>query len=145
MFRHLGAGLLCAALWMVTFPLSAACRDGLLSSTPQEIRNHDAVLVFAPAPGAIKVGQHFSLDVRLCSATGASTGNTKLRFLKVDANMPAHRHGMNYLTTVRLIGRGIYRAEGLMFHMPGVWRLIFEVDSGAGTPAMRLTHELLLE
>ncbi len=143
MFRHLGALLLCPALWMISLSVSAACGDGLPSATRQEIRGSDAVLVFAPVPGPIAVGQHFSLDVRLCPATAAT--KTQLRLLKVDADMPAHRHGMNYLATVRLTGAGAYRAEGLMFHMPGVWRLSFDVDGGAGTPPKRWTHELLLE
>jgi hypothetical protein len=128
---------------MVALPVSAACGEGLPSATRQEIRAKDAVLVFAPQPGPITVGKHFSLDVRLCSAAAAA--NTKFRLLKVDADMPAHRHGMNYLATVRSAGAGAYRAEGLMFHMPGVWRLTFDVDAGAAAPPLRLTHELWLE
>jgi hypothetical protein len=145
MIRHFGAALLGSALWGAAPQVIAMCSDGLPAATRQHIRTQDAVLVFAPVAGPINVGQHFSLDVRLCSATGAAAANTKLRLLKVDADMPAHRHGMNYLATVRLRGAGAYRAEGLMFHMPGVWRLSFDVDGGEGTAAYRLTHELLLE
>ena len=143
MFRQFGAALLGSALWGAAPPVSAMCGDDLPAATRQHIRAQDAVLVFAPVPGTITVGKHFSLDVRLCSA--AATANTKLRLLKVDADMPAHRHGMNYLATVRSAGAGAYRAEGLMFHMPGVWRLSFDVDGGAGTAAHRLTHDLPLE
>jgi hypothetical protein len=145
LFRVVHAALWGSVLWMATPPARAACGDGLSAATRQDIRAQDAVLVFAPLPGPITVGKHFSLDVRLCSATGAAAAKTKLRLLKVDADMPAHRHGMNYLATVRSTGAGAYRADGLMFHMPGVWRLSFDVDGGAGTVAHRLTHELLLE
>ena len=147
MFRHLRARQLCPVLWMAALPVSAACGKDLPSATRQEIRAKDVVLVFASQPGPITVGKHFSLDVRLCSAAAAA--NTKLRLLKVDADMPVHRHGMNYLAAVRLQvrsqGAARYQAEGLMFHMPGVWRLTFDVDAGAAAPPMRLTHELLLE
>ena len=143
--RAVHATLWGSVLWMATLPVSAACGDGLPSATRQEIRAHDAVLVFAPVAGPVTVGKHFSLDVRLCSATGASATNTPLRLLKVGADMPAHRHGMNYQASVRSVGAGVYRVEGLMFHMPGLWRFSFDVDGGHGTAAQRLTHELLLE
>ena len=45
--------------------------------------------------------------------------------------MPAHRHGMNYRATVSTLSPGVYRAEGLMFHMPGRWRVIFDRRSKA--------------
>ena len=33
---------------------------------------------------------------------------------------------MNYRPSVTPQGAGRYRAEGLMFHMPGRWELVFE-------------------
>lgn len=123
----------------------AACGDGLPAATRQEVRSNEAVLMFAPVAGPITVGQHFSLDVRLCSRVDVPAANTKLRLLKVDADMPAHRHGMNYLAAVRALGAGRFRADGLMLHMPGVWRFSFDVEMGASTPPLRLTHEILLE
>jgi hypothetical protein len=44
--------------------------------------------------------------------------------------MPAHRHGMNYKTSVSGKGSGRYRVEGLMFHMPGHWEFAFDVVIG---------------
>jgi cytochrome c peroxidase len=41
--------------------------------------------------------------------------------------MPEHRHGMNYAPEVKPLGPGRWRAEGLMFHMPGKWEFVFEV------------------
>ena len=41
--------------------------------------------------------------------------------------MPEHRHGMNYAPEVKAVGPGRWRAEGLMFHMPGKWVLVFEI------------------
>ena len=77
------------------------------------------------------------------SASGAlrSASQPPPGALKVDAEMPAHRHGMNYRTTVQSLGGGRWRADGLMFHMPGRWRFLFELDR-AGQPPLRLTQDL---
>jgi hypothetical protein len=62
--------------------------------------------------------------------------------VRVDADMPAHRHGMNYRATVTPLVDGRFTAQGLMFHMPGRWRFIFDLATPAGT--QRLTHEVEL-
>ena len=56
--------------------------------------------------------------------------------------MPSHGHGMNYRPTVAALGGGRYRAEGLMFHMPGQWELTFIVQSAGASE--RITHTLVL-
>jgi cytochrome c peroxidase len=62
--------------------------------------------------------------------------------VKVDAQMPEHRHGMNYAPEVKALGPGRWRAEGLMFHMPGKWAFIFEVRAAGKTD--RMTGEFQL-
>jgi hypothetical protein len=37
---------------------------------------------------------------------------------------------MNYRAGVTVVKPGTYRAEGLLFHMPGRWDLTFDVVSG---------------
>jgi hypothetical protein len=71
---------------------------------------------------AVEVAKHFSVDVTACPKTGQPQPDA----LKVDAQMPEHRHGMNYVPTVKALGPGRWHAEGLMFHMPGRWELAFE-------------------
>ncbi len=74
----------------------------------------------------IRVGQPFSIRVRVCGEgiTGVS----------VDADMPAHRHGMNYRPQpgpLETLPTGVARHfEGLLFHMPGEWRVRFVVERG---------------
>ena len=87
-----------------------------------------------PAVRPLPVGRHFALEVQLCGTAPAVSA------LRVDADMPAHRHGMNYRTTVQALGTGRWRAEGLMLHMPGRWRFIVEFDTSGGV--QRLTHEV---
>jgi hypothetical protein len=93
-------------------------------------------LVYKLLPDPVPVGQHFAIDVLLCPK-----GNAALPAeLRVDATMPEHKHGMNYRPTVKAPAPGQYRAEGLMFHMPGRWELVFELR-GSGPP-LRLTQSL---
>jgi cytochrome c peroxidase len=56
--------------------------------------------------------------------------------------MPEHRHGMNYAPAVKPLGPGRWRAEGLMFHMPGKWEFLFEVRGAGNTD--RLVSQFLL-
>lgn len=46
-----------------------------------------------------------------------------VEIVDVDAQMPTHRHGMNYRPRLTALGPGRARADALMLHMPGPWRL----------------------
>ena len=92
-------------------------------------------LAYAASPS---VGEFFALEVAAC----AKPGNALPEELKVDAQMPEHRHGMNYAPAVRRLAPGRWLAEGLMFHMPGRWQLVFELR-GSGT-SERLSQVLQL-
>jgi cytochrome c peroxidase len=52
--------------------------------------------------------------------------------------MPAHRHGMNYVPTVKRLRPGRWRAAGLMLHMPGEWELVFTLEGE------RMAHPVVL-
>jgi hypothetical protein len=93
-------------------------------------------LAYVPQPAPLASGRHFGLDIVVCPRAGTPLPVA----LRVDADMPAHRHGMNYRATVRVLGDGRYRAEGLMLHMPGRWRLLFDVS--ADGRLQRLVHEV---
>lgn len=92
---------------------------------------------FRTDPAKLDIGSFFSLEAVACAKPGAMppTG------LKVDAQMPAHRHGMNSRATVEQIAPGKFVARGLMFHMPGVWQFAFDVQ-GADGAAERATRDL---
>jgi cytochrome c peroxidase len=87
---------------------------------------------------AIAVGRHFALELAVCAKDGGPLPES----VKVDAHMPEHRHGMNYLPELRPLGAGRWRAEGLMFHMPGRWEFVFELR--AGGVSERLAHPYAL-
>ena len=96
------------------------------------------VVAWRADPSPIAVSRHFALDIVVCAKPGAQPPQT----LRVDATMPAHRHGMNYRPTIAAMGAGRFRAEGLMFHMPGAWELAFDVAGGDGTERVRVPYEL---
>jgi hypothetical protein len=119
----------------------AACGDSLPAAGRQVLDRPGLQLAYAPQGGSMPLGRIFSLDIEVCApADGAAPA---LR--RVDADMPAHRHGMNYRSTLRTLEPGRYVAQGLMLHMPGRWRLIFELAAPPGQPVQRITQELTVE
>ena len=85
------------------------------------------------------VGQHFVVDFAVCPRDSAAAPQA----VRVDANMPEHRHGMNYRAGVAPKAPGLYRAEGLLFHMRGRWELTFDVVTASRTE--RLASTLRIE
>jgi hypothetical protein len=84
------------------------------------------------------LGKHFALETIVCTKPGAAP-----KSLRVDAQMPEHRHGMNYRPAVTATAPGTYRAEGMLFHMPGRWDIAFDVVVGGRSE--RLTSTLRVE
>lgn len=80
-------------------------------------------LALVTDPQVIRPGQFFAVIVAVCPKDEA----TVIETLRVDAQMPEHRHGMNYAPRVVATALGRYRAEGLMFHMPGRWEFIVDL------------------
>ena len=124
-------------LWLA-FAAALACKGVAACIPPLEgTRLESPRFVLAFKPEAISVAQHFALDVAVCAKTG-----TAIDSIKIDAHMPEHRHGMNYAPSLKPLGPGRWRAEGLMFHMPGKWEFLFEVRAAGSTD--RMAHALLL-
>jgi hypothetical protein len=102
------------------------------------IDGREVVVLYRTVPPAIEVGRHFAVEALVCAQPSAPVAA-----VRVDARMPEHRHGMNYRARVSSRGEGLYRAEGLLFHMPGRWHLLFDVERGGRTE--RLEAEVTLE
>jgi hypothetical protein len=132
-------GIVSATLLAVSAAGAAApCGADLRGAQVVESANY--TLVYRSAPAKIAVGRHFALDIAAC-AKGAAAAPASL---SVDAFMPAHGHGMNYKPAVtKAAPANRFRAEGLMFHMPGRWDFYFDVQSAGKNE--RLTHSILLE
>lgn len=96
-------------------------------------------LSFRTRPAQVAVGKPFAVDLVVCPRDGEA----RIGEVRVDAHMPEHRHGMNYRPSVKAAtGPGHYRAEGLVFHMPGRWQYLFDISDGSGHE--RLTRDTLL-
>jgi hypothetical protein len=91
-------------------------------------------VAFRLVPPAPALSKHFSVEVAICPKGGAPEPEA----LRVDARMPAHGHGMNYTAQVKSLGGARYRADGLLFHMPGQWEFLFDVV--IGKTAERVTY-----
>jgi hypothetical protein len=100
----------------------------------QTLRDGDLSAAWWPEPATITVGQPFVLQLQLCPAQAV--------LLRVDATMPEHRHGMNYKPSLKALGGGRWRAEGLLWHMAGRWEL--RLDVRAGGAERRLLHSITL-
>jgi hypothetical protein len=129
------AGALCIAA-TVARGADGHCGQSL-GDNATRLAESGVVLVFKPSIVPIPVGQPFGVDFVLCPSTPAPDE------VRVDALLPEHRHGMNYRASVRSLGAQRYRAEGLLFHMPGRWDLIFDVRRG--NTVLRLSQALQLE
>jgi hypothetical protein len=113
---------LAVALALAASPAVAACDPAF----PLQTGAGDLTASVRPTPKAIQVGEPFGLEIALCKLGVA--GPPALQ--RVDAEMPAHRHGMNYRPTLVALGGGRWRADGLMFHMPGRWDVTLDIAGG---------------
>jgi YtkA-like len=129
--------VLALALW-AGGSVALACGEGL-ARPARRIEDAQVLLVYRTAPDPVKAGRHFAIDFAVCPRGRVAAPDE----VRVDAHMPEHKHGMNYKPSVTALGNGLYRAEGLMFHMPGRWELVFELR-GAGTP-QRLAQTLQID
>ena len=132
-----GTAAIAGVLMLAASADARACGEALPPPTDR-IANARYEIVFAARPDPIATGKHFSLDIAVCPRDGAPAPTA----LRVDAVMPEHRHGMNYRPEVTARDAGIYRANGLMFHMPGRWDILFDLVTGSGTERLSATKRI---
>ncbi len=119
-----------AALWLglagLMVPAMAALAACPLPAPALQQGSVQAAWAVDGAP--IAVGRHFAIELKLCPLDAV--------LVRVDATMPEHRHGMNYRPSLKPLGDGRWRAEGLMFHMPGQWELRLDVRAAGRTETL---------
>lgn len=125
---------------LLTAPLSLGCAaalactpgpDGMKMTGPSDT---SPVVLIKTKPETPPVSQPFLADIRLCE------GADKVERVSIDATMPAHRHGMNYKPTLKKLSADRYEVEGMLFHMPGVWR--FHVTLTVDGKPHRYVHDV---
>ena len=93
----------------------------------------DLLLELEPRP--VGVSAPVQAQITTCVDDGVS-----IEAVYIDATMPLHRHGMNYRPEMNQTGEKAYRASGLFFHMPGLWRI--EVSVRADGKTLRFVHDI---
>lgn len=121
--------LLLSAAWLLLCSPAWACLPGFENAA--KLSNKDLSLSYRSDPAPIPLGKPFALEIAVCPPP---------RGLAVDAHMPAHRHGMNYRPSIRDLGNGRYRAEGLVLHMPGAWELVFDIEGESSRARLTAPH-----
>lgn len=125
--------------WLVCGAAAAQTCGAEIAGTKRVVEDARYTVAYTTTPSRIAVGEHFVVDFAVCPRVGAPAPQS----VRVDANMPEHRHGMNYRAGVVAVSPGVYRAEGLLFHMRGRWDLTFDVVDGSRTD--RLSSRIELE
>ena len=123
---------------VLAWPAWADCPLDLGRGTGWVVFSDHYMIAFRPEPMRIEVGEPFALLFNICTKDG-----NPAELVAVEATMPEHKHGMNYRPTIVAAGDGRYRAEGMVFHMPGRWEVAMDVR--AGEESERLTHEIILK
>lgn len=96
------------------------------SASYEELRETtlgDMTVAWAPTPDPIPFNDYFDVTVTLSQGGSAKPGEA----VAIDAQMPAHGHGMTVVPTVTDNGDGSYTGTGLLFAMEGHWQLLVDV------------------
>ena len=110
-----------AALLLASTGLAQGCEPPALAGA-QRVESARHVLAYRVAPAPTPLNAPFAVEFSICARNGGAVPIAKL-----DAWMPAHRHGMNYRPSLSSPAPCLIRAEGLLFHMPGRWELLFDI------------------
>lgn len=114
-------------LWPL-LPVTAVIADCPLEADNSR-RDGDYTYSVTTVPAAVRVGEHFSLAVRVCEKDRPLSAD-----IAVDAVMPAHGHGMNYAPSVVRTGEGEFLAHGMLLHMPGHWQFVIDLGAAGKAP-----------
>lgn len=130
-----------------TEPAGASCCDCVLTGLARQVVSKPMTLsgesksysvTAKTADGTIPLNEPFVLDVTLAAKPGAAP----IEAVQVNADMPAHGHGMNTKPRITALGGGKWRAEGMLFHMPGEWEVYVYVGEGQTMERIALPAKL---
>ena len=133
-WRRAGA-LAALALALALAPGAAAPTGECELQGARVIESPRYALAYRTTPAALRVGEHFSVELRVCPRGSAAAGPPRPA---ANAHMPEHRHGMNYRPDMVAQGKGRFRSDGWLFHMPGLWEFVFDLGGERLTDSVRL-------
>ncbi len=116
--RRVRGMALLSAVSLLLIGCAAEDSDATVSKAfTQQTKGYEVMLTTDPA--TVPVNEHFVVEAQVRSLDGGEVPDT----IQIDADMPAHGHGMNTKPRLTSLGDGKWRAEGMLFHMPGEWEL----------------------
>lgn len=119
--------------------LLAACTTK--SDTRSQLsQTGNLILSWTPVPAPLPFNQLFDLDVEWIGSDGSPPDASTT--LSIDAQMPAHGHGMQTLPQVTVTGPGQATVKGMKFHMEGIWELRFTLQSATGQDLVVFTESV---
>ncbi len=89
-------------------------------------------VVYRAEPDPIPLNTLFSITVDVFDGAERARRPADID-LAVDGRMPEHRHGMNRKPRIVRRDDGSFLVTGMLFHMPGLWELHFDVTRGGTT------------
>jgi hypothetical protein len=118
------------ACGLAVFACGAAHADetGVL---PSQIfsKNGGFRLTLQSQPAPLPLNELFEITVSVDTSAAADTSSNPV-WLRANAEMPEHKHGMNTRVIVEQLGDGRFVLKGLLFHMRGEWLITFDVAKG---------------
>ena len=126
--------LFIASLQLVSLPLLACGFTNGERIVPVD----GAMLHYRIKSPPLIVAQHFSMQFLLCRGESVLA----VEGFKLDALMPAHGHGMNYKASINWLDDGLVEASGLLFHMPGQWRITVNLTYGGVARQTQIDFEI---
>lgn len=150
---HRGALTLCLALLAAALPGAGRAQTPHAGHAepiarvptamfPNSIVSEDRAfaMTLATSPSPIRLNEPFELTVLIRPLTPDTRGALSAT---VDAQMPAHLHGMNTRPQREPLGEDKFLFRGLLFHMAGEWELV--IDAAQGRSRDRGVVRLVIE
>ena len=117
--------------------VAIGCEPAPIGADAARITGRSFVVDWRVEPAPLRLSEFFAVVVSACERRGQQVSS-----VKVDATMPAHRHGMNYAPLVTSEDGGRFRASGLLLHMPGRWEFTFDIAGDSTRETVRSTVKL---
>lgn len=88
-------------------------------------------------PSPIPLSEPFTMRTRVTDNEGRWI---EAASVTVNAEMPAHGHGMDTVPSTSYDAEGWYETEGMLFHMLGEWQIVIDVFDGEVIETARMTY-----
>ena len=98
---------------------------------PKEVLSNDKnyVVTVQTMPSEVPLNKPFKLVIEIRDSQGSKALVDDIS-IKVDGGMPSHNHAMYTLPKMKKLSKGRFEVTGMLFHMPGVWLVTVDINSG---------------